>query len=198
MLAKKITKYLINSVYIEGSLQKNEDLYEIHKNSNGEIKTIDYKTNKINTILEEITNKIYKDFYNIETGNIKNMNINENIITNEKRNKKSGIVLEIPSFLVTGNYFLNNLGPKIPIKISLTGNFDSYVETKVKEYGLNNAIVTVYLNIKVSEQITMPFLEEEINVENQIPIAINLVNGKVPEYYLGGFETNSKLFQNYQ
>ena len=194
--AKKITKYLINSVYIDGNLQNNDSLYEIVKGKDGEIKTIDYSAKNVNKILEGITNRIYDQFYSIETGNIKGMNINENIITNTKSENKNGIILEVPSFIMTGNYLLNNLGPKIPVKLSLTGGFDSFVSTEVKEYGLNNAVVVVYLNIKVTEQITMPFFEDEIFVENQIPVAINLINGKIPEYYLGGFTTNSNMYKS--
>ena len=197
-LAKKITRYLVNSVYIDGNLQNEEDIYKIIKGKDDEIKTIEYNAKEVNKMLENITNRIHEQFLSLETEKIKSININEQIITNrnKKNNYNNGIVLEVPSFIMSKNYLLNNLGPTIPVKISLTGGFDSYVSTDVKEYGLNNAIVTVYLNIKVTEQITMPFLEDEIVIDNKIPVAISLINGKIPEYYLNGLTNNSNLYKN--
>ena len=110
--------------------------------------------------------------------------------------KKDGIVIMIPSGIVSNNYLFANLGPRIPVKISLTGEFESCISTKVEEYGLNNALISIYINIKATEQITMPFITEKVEIENQIPLSIYVVNGKIPEYYINGFDRTSNIYRS--
>ena len=133
-------------------------------------------------------------FNMLEYGDLNKLNIRENILTSNVNNTKDGIILEIPSGILFNNYLLSNLGPLIPLKISLTGEFESYVSTDVIEYGINNAMVSIYINIKVTEQVTMPFITKQITIENKIPIFMSLVNGTIPNYYISGFSKNSNIY----
>ena len=47
------------------------------------------------------------------------------------RGVESGLVCEIPIGSLTGNGFLNNLGPVVPIKMSFLGQVSSTLKTKV-------------------------------------------------------------------
>lgn len=194
MLASKITKYIVNNAYVREKVNfYAQDIYDIVKSDTNEIKNIIYDSGVINDLVDSITERIYKMFNMLESSDLSKINIRENIVSN-KDNNKDGIVLEIPSGIVTNNYIFAGLGPKIPVKISLTGEFESYVSTDVKEYGINNAMITIYINIKVSEQITMPFITNKITIENKIPIFMSLVNGNIPNYYIGGFDKNSNIY----
>ena len=117
------------------------------------------------------------------------------LINNNKSNSIDGIVLEIPSGIVTNNFLLSSFGPNIPIKISLTGEFESCISTSVEEYGINNALISIYVDIRVTEQITLPFISKKILIENKIPISVNVINGKIPNYYLNGFEKTSTVYK---
>lgn len=198
MLASKITKYVVTKSYLADDFNMSENkLYEIVRGEDGEIKTIIYDTAEVNKLLSKITDRVYSIFDELETGNLDNLNIRENILVNKKnRNFKEGIILEIPSGIVTNNFLFSNLGPKIPIRISLTGEFESFVSTKIEEYGLNNALISIYVDIRVTEQITMPFKTEKIVIENKIPISINLIAGKIPNYYLSGFDRTSNVYKS--
>ena len=194
MIASKITKYVVNNAYVREKVNYYaQDIYDIVKSDTNEIKNIIYDSGVINDLVDSITERIYKMFNMLESSDLSKINIRENIISN-KDNNKDGIVLEIPSGIITNNYILSGLGPKIPVKISLTGEFESFVSTDVKEYGINNAMITIYINIKVSEQITMPFITDKITIENKIPIFMSLVNGNIPNYYIGGFDKNSNIY----
>lgn len=196
MIASKITKYVVNSAYEQNDFDMNkEKVYELIQDKNGDIKTIIYDATVVNNLLNAITDKVYTLFKKIEMGDINNLFTNHNIVINKKSNFKDGIILEIPLSIITNNFLLINLGPKIPVKLSLTGEFESEISTKVEEYGINNALISVNVDIKVTEQITMPFISKQIVIENQIPIALNLINGKIPNYYLNGFEKTSNLYQ---
>lgn len=194
MIASKITKYIVNNAYVREKINYYAgDIYDIVKSDDNEIKNIVYDSGVINDLINSITNRVYKMFDMLEYGDLEKLNIRENILSTKNSNNK-GIVLEVPSGIVTNNYLLNNLGPKIPVELSLTGEFESFITTEIKEYGINNAMVVVYINIKVSEQVTMPFITDKIIVENKIPIFMSLVNGTIPNYYFDGFSKNSNIY----
>lgn len=194
MIASKITKYVVNNAYVREKVNYYaNDIYDIVKDDSNEIKNIVYDSAVINDLINSITDRVYNMFNMLEYGDLSKLNIRENILTTGV-NDKDGIVIEIPSGVVTDNYLLSNLGPKIPIKLSLTGEYESYITTDVVEYGINNAMVTVYINVKVSEQITMPFVNDKVVIENKIPIFMSLVNGTIPNYFIGGFSKNSNLY----
>lgn len=196
MIASKITKYIVNNAYVREDIMKySDDVYEVQKNDKGQITNITYDSETINKLLNTVSDRVYDLFNMLEYGDLEKINIRENIlVTNDNENE--GIVMEIPLGVIFDNYLLSNLGPKIPIKITLTGEFESFISTDVNEYGINNALVTINMNIIVSEQITMPFITEKIVVENKFPLAMNLINGEIPNYYIGGFNKNSNLYMN--
>ena len=194
MISEKITRYIVNNAYVREKVNYyTQDIYDIVKSDDNEIKNIVYDSGVINDLINSITERVYDMFNMLEYGDLSKINIRENILTT-KKNNKNGIVLEVPIGLITNNYLFANLGPKIPVKISLTGEFESFVSTDVIEYGINNAMLTIYINIKVSEQITMPFITNKVTIENKIPIFMSLVNGTIPNYYIGGFNKNSNIY----
>ena len=133
MLASKITKYVVTKAYEPEVFDMNDNLYEIIKGEDGEIKTIIYDTMKVNKLLNSINENVYNLFDNLEGGVLDQLNIRENIlINNNKSNSIDGIVLEIPSGIVTNNFLLSSFGPNIPIKISLTGELESCISTSVE------------------------------------------------------------------
>lgn len=194
MIASKITKYVVNNAYVREKVNfYTQDIYDIVKSDSNEINNIIYDSGVINDLVNSITERVYNMFNMLEYGDLNKINIRENILTNDN-SIKDGIVLEVPSGILTNNYILSNLGPRIPVKISLTGEYESFVSTDVKEYGINNAMLTIYINLKVCEQITLPFITDKIIVENKIPIFMSLVNGTIPNYYIGGFNKNSNIY----
>ena len=51
--------------------------------------------------------------------------------------------------MVTGSSLLYNLGPKIPVKLSLVGDVVTGFSTDVTEYGINNALIKLMIDVKV-------------------------------------------------
>ena len=48
-----------------------------------------------------------------------------------------------------------------------------------------NSLITVYVDIKVEMMVILPFSSDTIEIDNQIPISIRLIQGKIPEFYTG-------------
>ena len=129
-----------------------------------EIKMINYNNKEVVKLLDNIT-------FNIEE---------------ELKNKR--IFGEIPFGVIFHNTMLSNLGPIIKLKFLFISSVISKVETEVKPYGINNAYLEMRINISVTGRIILPFVSEEVIINNVIPITISIVSGKVPEAYISSYK----------
>ena len=76
-----------------------------------------------------------------------------------------------------------NIGPSIPIKLVFLGQVSTEIQTDIKDYGINNMMVSLYLVVLVKEQISMPISSMKKNVSVKVPISIDIVRGDIPSYY---------------
>lgn len=174
---KKISNIIISKAITQNEIEKfdTNNLFIITKNEKNEILTVDLNTTLINKIVFQITDKIQENLKQLEQGKINEYNENSN-----------GVILKIPIGLITKNFMLNELGPKIPVKMKILGNMDSNINTKITNYGINNALIETYIEISITEQVILPITTKKINITSKIPIAIKLINGTVPNYYPNG------------
>ena len=187
---RKLTTLVINkAVTKQIALNMDPDnLYEIEINNNNEINIVSYNSVVVTKILNSITNLVQLNLKAIEEGNVDLLELPDNYNTD---NLKEGIIYEIPFGAITNISFLSNLGPKIPVKLHLIGDVTSGIRSDLKEYGINNALLEIGVNIEVTCRINMPFISKQITVSNTVPIVIKLIQGKVPEYYFNGFTSSN-------
>ena len=190
--AQKLSSIIINkavSKHITEQIEP-EDLFSVTQDSNGEIKSIDFNSSTVNKFLTETTNSIQINLRNIEKGDIDALEFSDSILIDyNKENLKKGIIYEISSGLIFNNSLLSNIGPRIPVKISLLGDATGSVSSEVKNYGINNALIEVYVELAINEQVILPFYEDVIKVESKIPVAMKIVTGSVPDYYANGLNS---------
>ena len=67
----------------------------------------------------------------------------------------------------------------------MVGNVTSGITTDIKEYGINNSLVTISVEITVEVMVILPFSSDFVSITNYVPIAIKLIQGKVPQIYGG-------------
>ena len=91
----------------------------------------------------------------------------------------------VPSGIIFTNSILSNIGPKIPINLKIIGNVTSGIKADVKEYGINNSLITISVEVCVELMVILPLSSDYVSITNYVPIAIKLVQGKVPEIYGG-------------
>ena len=192
--AQKLSSIIINKAISKHITEKvnSDELFEITKDSNGEIRSIDYNTAIINKFLTETTNSVQINLRNIEKGDIDALEFQDSVLVDYNKKKlEKGIIYEISSGILFGNPVLANIGPKIPVKISLLGDASSNITTEVKNYGINNAIIQVYVNLTINEKIILPYYSKSIKIETKAPVAIKIVTGNIPKYYANGLTQNS-------
>ena len=86
-----------------------------------------------------------------------------------------------------------DLGPKIPVKASVIGNVTSNIKTDLEEYGINNTLLKIYINVEININFIMPFVSQNIKVENEVPLVVKLINGRIPSVYGGSYSVASSL-----
>ena len=187
---KKISNIIINEAIAQNITNKAtpNEIFKVIKDKNEDIKSIDFNTVNINKYLTETTRSIQESLLNIE--NIKNKKILKKY---SKTSLEKGIISYVNTGVIFNNPLLANLGPKIPVKVNLAGDIISYISAEVEEYGINNSLVKVFINLKITETVILPFYDKNIDLESKVPIAIKLINGSIPQYYIGTSKESKKL-----
>lgn len=181
--SKELSQLLVNNALEEIIIDANvEDIINLEKNQNNEIISLDFNNVKIN----EIELKISKNIQN----NLKKLEENKkNSLTEKYYDDKIDIIYEVPMSIIYDVPILVGIGPKVPFKLDVLGNVKTNVITNIKEYGINNSLVEVILNMKINIQIILPFSSKNIVIESNVPLKTKVIQGKIPTYY-GGIISN--------
>lgn len=149
-----------------------KDLYRVTKNDKNEITMIDYDSYLVNLFLKDISNNI-------------------SIALDEE---EKDIAFYVPMGTIFKNPLLNSKGPKLPVRIEMLGSVNTNIETKVKDYGINNSLIEMYIHVVVKEKVMLPVISSDIKIENNFPISYKIIAGKVPNYYGNGISKSSGLY----
>ncbi len=182
---KKIVSSVINSTVIKeiSNNIKPDDLFITIKDNNNNIKSIDFNSSAVTNLLYQTSLSVEQNLKYLENGEVDKLNLSN--LSNDKL--KKGIIYELPSGIIFNNAILNNIFPKIPVKIDLIGNIFCKLNTEVNDYGINNALIKVNINVEVEIKILLPFVSNNSKISVDIPIIMKLVEGNVPSYYFDGF-----------
>lgn len=186
--ASKIATYVISKA-VDEEVSQNldiEDLFISTTDSNGNVKSIDFNPITINKVSNMIKANIFEYLEDLENGNMDK--IKDTMLFSSRVTE--GIVFEIPSGIVFDNVILANIGPKIPVKLNMVGDILTNIYTKVTDYGINNAVIEVIVNVEVYEQVVLPFTTKRITINTDIPIAIKLIQGEIPGYLYNNLKSN--------
>lgn len=156
-----------------------EDILIINKNDKGEILYVDYNLEKAYLVLDTVSTELEALVENLEQGKFKYISDN-NIKANEH-----GLILELPMFIASDYALVSNLGPKIYMKVNFVGSILTNIKSKITEYGINNALVELYVTIKLSQELISPVTNNENVIEYDVLVASQVINGTVPQLYGG-------------
>ena len=143
-------------------INKKEELIRLIKNDNDEILTVDFDVKKTNKLMQNVTNEIDKELDDIN---------------------KSGYKIYVPLGIISDSSILSNMGPRIPVKINIIGSSIGNVRTKVKEYGINNVLLEIYIEVRLTLEYNLAFKKSTAKYEYKNLIASKIINGRIPDYY---------------
>ena len=149
-------------------------------------------------LTEEITNKEVDLFYDSVSNDgvvISSFNVNKanQILSNvmnklrdisEDFNKDGSFEVAIPvSYLfIPSSYLFPNV--KINVETSELLYYGVKLKSDIKEYGINSSLVSLYLVVDISYQVVVPMMLEIVDNTIEVPLAMEVINGKVPEVLL--------------
>ncbi|MBR1417272.1 MAG: sporulation protein YunB [Bacilli bacterium] len=162
------------------------NLIELVKNNNNEIIAIDYNIEKSYKVLKIITEGLYEIVSNTSYKDI----------TDYDYEIKEDLVLFYPIGLASSFIYFNNLGPKVPVKIKFLSSLVTGITTKVSNYGINNVLLEIYVNVEITDNIVIPFKSESLQKKYDILLSSKVVMGNVPSYLGGTIQNSSPILQN--
>ncbi|MGD8192062.1 sporulation protein YunB [Brevibacillus ginsengisoli] len=162
--AEQLAKQAISDAVTKRIAQQGVDFNEIvhmEKDQNGKIQAVDFNFKEYSRIVGETTSRIQNRLKEFE----------------EEKVERT-----IPLGLATGNSFLAQMGPDLPVTFMPIGSVKTRLETDLKEAGINMVLATVYIYVEVDLRIVIPFNTDQKTVVTQIPITHSLIVGEVPQY----------------
>lgn len=146
--------------------------------------TTKFNTEIINRVRAETLELVKMYLEQAEQGDLAHLPELENVEYDMNRIQEGdGIVFFVPLGQAANIPLLGNLGPKIPIRFHVIGNVHSEVTASIEEFGINSAYVEVGIHMEVNVQIIVPFASKSTTVSQNIPVAMGLTRGPVPNIY---------------
>lgn len=162
---KKVNKVASDNSVIKNSGISLNDLISVVLNDKGEILTVDYNMDKVYDVSQVITDSLIND---MASGSL---------------NQNTSLVLMLPFGTISNSVFLTNLGPKIPVLINLVDSVFTNVKTKLTNYGINNALVELFMEVSLKYEIITPVVKEEHKLDYTMLLDAKIIQGTVPDWY---------------
>ena len=164
-----------------------KDIIVINKNKEGEILYVSYDMDQAYYALEVVTQELETAISDLENGN-KSLK-SRNIVSGGK-----GIALKMPFFTGSSSVFLSNLGPSVYVPVNFVGSVLTNIKTKITDYGINNALVEIYVTVELKTDLISPISEKTNKIDYDVLVASTVINGRVPEVYGGLIQSKSSNF----
>ena len=161
----------------------NKDILIPTYNNKNEVTSLTYDMKVVYEIAGAFTSNI--------KSSLKEKNNNIPFITETNNNK---ILFMIPIGALSNQALFKSMGPKIPVQIYFVDNVFTEIKTKVTDYGINNALIEIYLSINLTYEIVSPFVREQVTLNYNLPIDQKIITGVVPNIIGHTFEAKTTFF----
>lgn len=180
---RKIATLVINNA-INKKIASVIDMDKIIEENNGATtSSVKFNAEIVNRVKAETTNLVQKNLKEAERGNLSELEMITDIDIETEEKNEEGIVYYVPLGQATNNALLGNLGPRIPVRFTAIGDVRSDVKARIEDFGINNAYIQVYIHITVNVQIIIPFATKVATITEDVPVAMYLMEGNVPQFY---------------
>lgn len=177
--SKTLVTKIINQVVLDQMTNTNIEI------TLSEDEYFKYDANEINLLISSLSNQIVSTLEDINHSQYSSL-INQELYNNYNC---SGIVFEIEFNTLFGNVLFNAMGSKIPVKFNIVSDVLASSNINVEEFGINNALITLNLNLLFDFSLYLPFSSKLDQCNIDIPLSVLLIEGEVPSFMLGNHQT---------
>jgi len=160
-----------------------DDIIIVNKNNQGEVTDIDFRLDVVYEMLLDLRTDLDRAAIEFKLGDVPE----NSIVLNDN------LIIKVPFYAYTNNPLLMNLGPRISFKVNLLEVIRGEVITTVSDYGINTILINVFLNLYVTQSVILPMGREVTDIDFEILIASRVIQGRVPSFFAGGFESHSGI-----
>lgn len=173
----------INNIIRTNSFFTNDNIYTFVYNNEKEIINLNIDSNKVNNLLKDysifISDKLSKKMYLNYLGKyFKTLKTRDNYY------------LIVPLGIIYDNPFIFNMGPNILLSYDIINVALITIDIDVKNYGLNNVLVNLYLNVDIDQNILKPVLKKTATFKYRFLVSSSIIYGRVSPLIGGSFTTN--------
>lgn len=151
-----------------------DDLIRVKTNEEGEIISVNYDSMKLNQLLYKAVESINESLLLAQKGEV-------DPITNQVY-FDNGVVDEVPLGYFTEMVGLSDMGPKIKIRVKVINRVNGVYEITNEAYGINNTLLKIMIRVNVKADVFAGISQDEIIMQEEIPVIIQLINGNVPQF----------------
>ena len=148
---------------------KDTDLVSVEKDSNDKIVMVKADTVRLNTLATKISLK-----------------------GQDELEKMGKVGFKIPLGYVSKISILSYLGPDIIVKMRPIGRVEVSYESVFESAGINQTRLKIYMNVKSTMQIILPFESRDLEVVNNVPVCETIIVGEIPRTILGSDVLSNK------
>lgn len=176
VINKSVTEEVTNQLEVDS-------LFALKKENDNTI-IVDFDPVIVNRVMSKISDVVYNNLKLISK---------KDKLTLEKYNLDESYFY-IPSGIIFNTTMLNNVGPRIPINLEIISSVNPNLKTEVTEYGINNSLIEVYINVIVDVKMILPMYSNTMQIVVVVPLAVKLIQGEVPKYYQRGYASSTLFF----
>lgn len=169
LINHKIDKIINNSINYYNNINNEVNFFKIYYNDNNEIIYLDQDINSTYNYINSLLSYF-----------------------NKKINNKN-IYIKVP-YNFKQNILFYNFYPKINIKVNNIKSMVANIDTIVKEYGINNALIQNYINIEIKYVINGGLSLKETKYKYKYLLSSKIITGKVPSIYGKEYSSSSNIF----
>ncbi|MRG85166.1 sporulation protein YunB [Salinibacillus xinjiangensis] len=191
---RQVARWAINEAVNKKTaeeMEENESALNFESDEAGNVVSGDWNEELINEVHRNTTFRVQNFLKKVENGEI----LPESSLDIESNAENNGVasdnvdqlptIAEIPLGQATRNTLLANLGPKIPVHFSILGDVQGDLVDVVEPYGINAALFNLYVELKVTVRIVVPFSTDTAVVKQRVLVDRKVIHGEVPNFYGG-------------
>ena len=181
---KRICNNIVaNAVNNYISKEKYGNFLILNPTSDTGVNNLSYDTERINQFSSNFSKYLDGVLSNIDKSNLDDNYYNSRFGRYSFLSIKNGLLCNISLGSINKSTLFSSLGPKVPIRMVFSGNINSDIDIQVEEYGINNAIVKIYIVVSIREQAILPLTSKENEIVIREPIVVDIIKGEIPKYY---------------
>ena len=101
----------------------------------------------------------------------------------EKIKEEKKVTVSVPMGAFTGLVLLSDIGPDLPIKLTMGGSCTTDIKSEFKSAGINQTVHHIYMSVEADVSLTCPIISYETTLISQYELCQTVIVGSTPNLF---------------